>query len=82
MNSIHSEYVITDDDYNYELREIKDYISSLSERLTTAINASTIKIINDDLIIIDLSFQIIYLNNSAQSTLTVNIHTVLNITQH
>ncbi len=56
LNSIHSEYVITDDDYNYELRKIKDYINSLSKRLTTAIDASAIKIINDDLIIISLSF--------------------------
>ncbi len=55
LNSTHSEYVITDDDHNYELKKIKDYINSLSERLTTAINASTIKIINDDLIITDLN---------------------------
>jgi len=55
LNSIHSEYVITDDDHNYKLKKIKDYINSLSERLTTAINASTIKIINDDLIITDLN---------------------------
>ncbi len=82
MNSTHSEYVITDDDHNYELREIKDHMNSLFKRLTTAINASAIKIINDDLTIIDLSLQIIYLNNSVQSILTVNIHTVLNIIQH
>ncbi len=56
LNSTHSEYVIIDDDYNYELRKIKDYINSLFERLTTAIDASAIKIINDDLIIINLSF--------------------------
>jgi len=55
LNSTHSEYVITDDDYSYELRKIKNHISSLSERLTTAINALTIKIINDDLIITDLN---------------------------
>jgi len=55
LNSIHSEYIITDDDHSYKLRKIKDYISSLSERLTTAINASAIKIINNNLIIIDLS---------------------------
>ncbi len=55
MNSTYSEYVIIDNDYSYESREIKDYINSLSERLTTAINASAIKIINDDLIITDLS---------------------------
>ncbi len=54
----------------------------LSERLTTAIDASAIKIINDDLTITDLSLQIIYLNNSAQSTLTINIYTVLNTIQH
>ena len=54
-NSIHSEYIITDDDYNYELRKIKDYINSLSERLTTAIDTLAIKIINDDLIITDLN---------------------------
>ncbi len=82
LNSTHSRYVIIDDDYSHELRKIKDYINSLFERLTTAIDASAIKIINDDLIIINLSFQIIYLNNSAQSTLTINIHTVLNTIQH
>ncbi len=54
-NSIHSEYIITDDDYNYELRKIKDYINSLSERLTTAIDTLAIKIINDDLTITDLN---------------------------
>ncbi len=82
LNSTHSRYVIIDDDYSHELRKIKDYMNSLFERLTTAIDASAIKIINDDLIIINLSFQIIYLNNSAQSTLTINIHTVLNTIQH
>ena len=82
MNSIHSEYVITDNDHNYKLKKIKDHINSLSERLTTAIDALAIKIINDDSIIIDLNLQIIHLNNSAQSTLTINIHTVLNTTQH
>ncbi len=82
LNSIHSEYIITDDDHSYKSRKIKDYISSLSERLTTAINASAIKIINNNLIIIDLSLQIIYLNNFTQSTLTVNIYTVLNIIQY
>ena len=55
LNSTHSEYAITDDDYSYELREIKDHINSLFKRFITAINASTIKIINDDLIIIDLN---------------------------
>jgi len=55
LNSTHSEYVIIDNDYNYESRKIKDHINSLSERLTTAIDTSAIKIINDDLIIIDLS---------------------------
>ncbi len=55
MNSTHLEYVITDNDHNYESRKIKDHISSLSERLTTAIDALAIKIINDDLIIIDLN---------------------------
>jgi len=55
LNSTYSEYVITDDDHNYKLRKIKDYINSLSERLTTAINASAIKIINDDSTIIDLN---------------------------
>jgi len=57
-------------------------MNSLFKRLITAIDALAIKIINDDSIIINLSLQIIYLNNSAQSTLTVNIHTVLNTTQH
>ncbi len=56
LNSTHSEYIITDNDYSYESRKIKDHISSLSERLTTAIDASAIKIINDDLIIIDFNF--------------------------
>jgi len=56
LNSTHLEYVITDDDHSYKLRKIKDHINSLSKRLTTAINASAIKIINDDLIIINLSF--------------------------
>ncbi len=55
LNSTHSEYAITDDDYSYELREIKDHINSLFKRFITAINASTIKIINDDSIIIDLN---------------------------
>ena len=55
LNSTHSEYVITDDDHNYELRKIKDYMNSLSKRLTTAINVSAIKIINDDLTITDLN---------------------------
>ncbi len=82
MNSTHSGYVITDDDYSYESRKIRDYMNSLFKRLITAINASAIKIINDDSIITDLNLQIIHLNNSAQSTLTVNIHTVLNIIQH
>ena len=56
LNSTHSEYVIINDDYNYKSRKIKDYMNSLSERLTTAINASAIKIINDDLIIINFNF--------------------------
>ena len=55
LNSIHSEYIITDDDHNYELKKIKDYMNSLSERFTTAIDASATKIINDDLIITDLN---------------------------
>jgi len=55
LNSTHSGYTITDDDHSYELRKIKDYMNSLSERLTTAIDASAIKIINDDLIITDFS---------------------------
>ena len=55
LNSTHSEYIITDNDHSYESRKIKDYMNSLSERLTTAINASAIKIINNDLIITDLS---------------------------
>jgi len=55
LNSTHSEYAITDDDHSYESREIKDYMNSLSERLTTAIDVLATKIINDDLIIIDLS---------------------------
>jgi len=55
LNSTHSEYVITDNDYNYKLKKIKDHINSLSERLTTAIDALAIKIINDNLIIIDLN---------------------------
>ncbi len=55
MNSIHSEYVIIDNNHSYELRKIKDHINSLFERLTTAIDASAIKIINDDLIITDLN---------------------------
>ncbi len=82
LNSTHSGYVITDNDYSYESRKIKDYISSLSERLITAINASAIKIINDDLIIINFNFQTIHLNNSAQSTLIVNTYTVLNTIQY
>ncbi len=82
MNSIHSGYVITDDDHSYESKKIKDHMNSLSERLTTAIDASAIKIINDDSTITDLSLQIIHLNNSAQSTLTVNTYTALNTTQH
>ncbi len=57
-------------------------MNSLFKRLITAIDALAIKIINDDSIIINLSLQIIHLNNSAQSTLTVNIHTVLNTIQH
>jgi len=56
LNSTHSEYVIINDDYNYELRKIKDYISLLFERFTTAIDALAIKIINDNLIITDLNF--------------------------
>jgi len=55
LNSIHSGYAIIDDDHNYELRKIKDHMNSLSERLNTAIDASAIKIINDDLIIIDFN---------------------------
>ncbi len=55
LNSTHSGYVIINNDYSYKLRKIKDHISSLFKRLTTAINALTIKIINDDLIIIDLN---------------------------
>jgi len=55
LNSTHSEYVIIDDDHNYESRKIKDHMNSLSKRLTTAIDASAIKIINDDLTIISLS---------------------------
>jgi len=55
LNSTHLEYIITDNDYSHESRKIKDHISSLSERLTIAIDASAIKIINDDLIIISLS---------------------------
>jgi len=82
LNSTHSGYVITDDDHSYGSRKIRDHMNSLSERFTTAIDASAIKIINDDSTIIDLSLQIIHLNDSTQSTLTVNIHTVLNTTQH
>jgi len=55
LNSTHSEYAITDDDHSHELRKIKDHMNSLSERLTTAIDASAIKIINDDSIIINLN---------------------------
>ena len=55
LNSTHSEYVIIDDDHSYELRKIKDHINSLFKGLTTAINTSAIKIINDDSIITDLS---------------------------
>jgi hypothetical protein len=55
LNSTHSGYAITDDDHSYESREIRDHMSSLPERLTTAINASAIKVIDDDLTIIDLS---------------------------
>ena len=55
LNSTHSEYAITDDDYSYESRKIKDHMSSLSERFTTAIDASAIKIIDNDSIITDLS---------------------------
>jgi len=55
LNSTHSEYAITDDDHSYESRKIKDHMSSLSERFTTAIDASAIKIIDDDSIITDLS---------------------------
>ncbi len=55
LNSTHSGYVITDDDHSYGSREIKDHMSSLSERLTTAIDASAIKIINNDSTITDLS---------------------------
>jgi len=65
LNSIHSGYVIIDNDYSYESRKIKDYMNSLFERFTTAIDASVIKIINDDSIIIDLNLQIIHLNDSA-----------------
>jgi len=59
LNSIHSEYVITDNDYSYELWKIKDHINSLFKRFITAIDASAIKIINDDLIIIDLIFKLL-----------------------
>jgi len=55
LNSTHSEYVITDNDHSYELRKIKDHMSSLFERLTTAIDASAIKIINDDSTIINFN---------------------------
>ncbi len=55
LNSTHSGHVITDDDHSYESRKIKDHMNSLSERLTTAIDASAIKIINDDSTIINLS---------------------------
>ncbi len=55
LNSTHSEYAITDDDYSYKSRKIKDHMSSLSERFTTAIDASAIKIIDNDSIITDLS---------------------------
>ncbi len=55
LNSTHSEYAIINDDHSYESRKIKDYMNSLFKRLTTAINASAIKIINDDSIIIDLN---------------------------
>jgi len=55
LNSTYSEYVIIDDDHSYESRKIKDYMNSLSERLTTAIDASAIKIINDDSTITDLN---------------------------
>ncbi len=64
LNSTYSEYVITNDDHSYESRKIKDHMSSLSERLTTAIDALAIKIINDDSTIIDFSLQIIHLNDS------------------
>ena len=56
LNSIHSEYIIINNDYSYELREIKDHINSLFKRLTAAINASAIKILNNDLIIISFNF--------------------------
>jgi hypothetical protein len=53
--AVTSGYVITDDDHSYESRKIKDHINSLSERFTTAIDASAIKIIDNDSTITDLS---------------------------
>ncbi len=55
LNSTHSEYIIIDNDYSYKLREIKDYINSLFKRFTTAIDALAIKIVNDNLIIINFN---------------------------
>jgi len=55
LNSTHSEYIIIDDDYSYELRKIKDHINSLSERFTTVIDASAIKIIDNNSTIISLN---------------------------
>ncbi len=56
LNSTHLEYIITDDDHSYELRKIKDHMNLLFKKFTTAIDALAIKIINDDLIIINVRY--------------------------
>ncbi len=55
LNSTHSEYIIIDDDHSYESRKIKDHINSLSKRFTTVIDASAIKIIDNNSTIISLN---------------------------
>jgi len=55
LNSTHSEYIIIDDDHSYKSRKIKDHINSLSERFTTVIDASAIKIIDNNSTIISLN---------------------------
>jgi len=82
LNSTHSGYAITDDDHSHGSRKIRDHMGSLPERLTTAIDASATKIINDNSTITNLNLQTIHSNDSAQSTLTVNTHTALNTTQY
>lgn len=84
-NNPHSGHATTNDDYSYKSRNIsseRNYMHSLSDMPAAAIDTSVTKFIIHDPTITSSIIQIIDSNNSVQSTLTVNIHTISNTSQH